>query len=93
MSRKVVVGLVQGKWEADSLVYKESILKEIKEAASQNAQIVFLQELTIHRYTFHLCPYRFFLFPFALHPFFFSSPPSPSPSPSSCFSFLLWPSL
>jgi predicted amidohydrolase len=49
MARKVVIGLVQDKWEADPTVHHQNILNGIKEAAQQSAQIVFLQELTLHR--------------------------------------------
>jgi len=50
MARKVVVGLVQGKWDEDSVAYEGNLLKQIQQAAAQSAQIVFLQELTLHRY-------------------------------------------
>jgi len=48
--RKVVIGLVQCQWRADAATHKETLLQGIKKAASQGSQVVFLQELTLHRY-------------------------------------------
>jgi len=44
------VGLVQCSWVPDPPTHQENLLVAIKEAASKSAQIVFLQELTLHRY-------------------------------------------
>lgn len=49
MERKVTIGLIQEKWDEDATKFRDTILRGIKEAADQNAQIVFLMELTINR--------------------------------------------
>eukprot|EP01113_Clastostelium_recurvatum_P042469 TRINITY_DN6881_c0_g1_i6.p1 TRINITY_DN6881_c0_g1~~TRINITY_DN6881_c0_g1_i6.p1 ORF type:complete len:217 (-),score=22.19 TRINITY_DN6881_c0_g1_i6:409-1032(-) len=48
--RCVTIGLVQHHWRADADKHKEYIIHEVKKASDQGAQIVFLQELTLHRY-------------------------------------------
>jgi len=46
----VTIALVQCKWRDDAKLHKAHILNGVKEAAGSGAQIVFLQELTLHRY-------------------------------------------
>jgi len=48
--RVVKLGVVQDKWYANAAENAEAIRKGVLEAASQGAQLVLLQELTLHRY-------------------------------------------
>lgn len=55
-ARKVVIALVQHKWHPDPQQHQAHILQAVKEAKdSHDAQIVFLQELTLHRHVLFLC--------------------------------------
>ena len=44
------VGLVQDRWRPDAAEHRESLSRGVHEAAAQGAELVCLQELTLHRY-------------------------------------------
>eukprot|EP01102_Stenamoeba_stenopodia_P007308 TRINITY_DN2045_c0_g1_i1.p1 TRINITY_DN2045_c0_g1~~TRINITY_DN2045_c0_g1_i1.p1 ORF type:complete len:304 (+),score=44.99 TRINITY_DN2045_c0_g1_i1:36-914(+) len=48
--RSVTIGLVQHKWRSDPVEHANYIANAVKDAAARGAQVVFLQELTLHRY-------------------------------------------
>eukprot|EP01027_Heterolobosea_sp_BB2_P011321 GEZU01016492.1.p1 GENE.GEZU01016492.1~~GEZU01016492.1.p1 ORF type:complete len:205 (+),score=43.06 GEZU01016492.1:28-615(+) len=48
--RKVKVGLVQEKWHVDPQEHAEALRRGVLKAAAAGAQLVVLQELTLHRY-------------------------------------------
>jgi len=46
----VRIALVQDKWQSDQKQHEDSLLNGITQASRQGAQLVILQELTLHRY-------------------------------------------
>lgn len=49
-SRKVKIGLVQERWHANADEHRAALRRGVLEAAKQGAQLICLQELTLHRY-------------------------------------------
>ena len=50
IARRVTVGLVQQRWRRDALLHAEALRAGVLSVAAQGAQLVCLQELTLHRY-------------------------------------------
>src|SRR5262245_50970658 len=46
----VIVGLVQERWHPDTVEHAQALRRGVMEAAGRGAQLVCLQELTLHRY-------------------------------------------
>jgi len=49
-SRRVKIGLVQECWRRDSAAHAQALWNGVHDAAARGAQLVCLQELTLHRY-------------------------------------------